>query len=233
MKKITLLLFCFLWLVACATRAKDVLDQHVLSDLHHQKLSITPLIIKNKPENGVILKKDQGLFNTFRSAEAINEGRQFIESYNIPNLGKLTTEHFIQELRTANPDIQINPTETVDYQNATEANLRHALIVNIQSNGWTLNYFPIDTGQYRLITNLRARLIDIKQHKVLWSMKCHQVGNPRSSEGHSLAACEANNAKLLITTWTDRAKYCARKFAQAFLVSPNTLHNGNPPNEPK
>lgn len=84
------------------------------------------------------------------------------------------------------------------------------IIIDFMTVDWGLGFFPSDPSYYRTPLSVRARLIDLKDSKVLWQGSC-RVMEEKTDGSPDMDQIEADKGALLKKKLIAAADLCAKE----------------------
>lgn len=88
-------------------------------------------------------------------------------------------------------------------------------ILDFKTTSWRLSHFAIDVEHYGVSCDVRGRLIDLKNSKILWRGWCSFTGG-KTAQSPTFEELTANGGERLKEMLTEAADNCAGEFKAQF-----------------
>lgn len=190
----------------CATVRNQPLDSKTISAMKDQPVAQT--IYSVKPDF-VAMSAGKAVFAIAGAFAAISEGNKLVLENNVADpAGKIAAK--LSEALGEKYGVRSIPThisvENERLEGIIAASSNGAkYIVDVQTTGWAMNYFPTDWTHYRVIYSAKARIIDVATKTVVAEGICSRFpeSNLNAPTYNELVSNEAARLKQELSIATE------------------------------
>lgn len=182
MKKLAIVIAAATLATGCATVEKVALDPGIATSMKGKTVVRTTRAAK---PDFVAMTPTKAAFGMVGALSAISAGNELIKENNIAvpadAIGQRLGEQLqgVRGMQFAAMPLTVTSEEAA--QIATAASGTADYVLDVQTKGWMLSYFPTSWGRYRVIHTAHARMIDVANKKVVAQGVCAR--NPENAEG--------------------------------------------------
>lgn len=204
-------------LAGCATVNKQPITQAAVETLKGQSVAQT----SRKMPDFAAVTPGKAAFALLGALAMIAEGNSIVANNKVADPADAIAAQLAAALSTAHGGKVVTPSVAVETDDAAQvaakAGLAARFVLDVQTQNWSLGYFPNDWSHYRVTYSAKARLIDTQSKAVVAEGFCRRMPETNTN-APTYDQLLADNAKVLKSELELAAESCVKSLRAEMLT---------------
>lgn len=177
-------------------------------------------VVYHNPPAFAVMTTGKAMFGAIGGAAMVSAGNKMRQKYGLIDPTIKVKENFktkfenrlsLKSLRVENEPLSKDSIEDL------RKKFRSGLVLDFKTHVWSFGYYAADWKHYRLSYSVRARLIELRNSKLVWQGICNVFENEPKGERPTLKELKADEGALIKAKLADAAQYCTEDLLKQFF----------------